>query len=246
MKTNRDVPPIEVHGDPFKALEKFGGVYQCPKDLSGKRRGPLVACGGTYAKNNQRLAYVGETYYCFAQAMQYPYLVDHWARRLSDKISQDFNICDEDVYLGLPLQGACLAQSLARNSKYTRAVQVERPGGEFASLQVKSYQVFWGDQAIIVEDIGNSFRTAEEVITQIEAMGAKAKAIVCVCTRSHKTCFHLPGGREIPIISLARKEIPQYQQDDPYVAKDVEIGNVIWEPEKNWGALMELMKQGKK
>jgi orotate phosphoribosyltransferase len=205
-----------------------------------------VACGGTYIKNNQRLAYVGETYYYFAQTMQYPYIVDHWARRLSDKIIQNFNIRDEDVYLGLPLQGTCLAQSLARNSKYTRAVQVERPGGEFASLQVKSYQVCRGDRAIIVEDIGNSFRTAAEVISQVEAMGATAIAIACVCTRSHKDCFRLPGGREIPIISLVRKEIPQYQQDDLFVAKDVRGGNVIWEPEANWEKLMAFMPQPKK
>ena len=246
MTTKRDVPPIQAHGNPFETLERCGGLYQCPIDLSGKRRGPLVACGGTYIKNNQRLAYVGEIYYYFAQAMQYPYIVDHWARHLSNKIDQDFNIHDEDVYLGLPLQGSCLAQSLARNSKYTRAVQVERPGGELTPLKVKSYQICRGDQAIIVEDIGNSFRTAEEVISQIEVMGAKARAIVCVCTRSQKNCFHLPSGRVIPIISLERKVIPQYQQDDPFVATDIQNGNIVWEPESDWGKLKVYMGKTEK
>ena len=46
---------------------------------------------------------------------------------------------------------------------------------------------------------------------------------------------------EIPVVSLVRKPIHEWRQDDPAVAEDVAAGNVVWKPKDDWDRLMKAM-----
>jgi orotate phosphoribosyltransferase len=106
-----------------------------------------------------------------------------------------------------------------------------------------------GERWIIVEDICNNFSTTADLVNQIEQHGAQCVGIVCFLDRSEKNdgrfSFNSSDGSRvtIPVISLVRMFIPQYQQDDPEVLADVRTGNVIWKPKIEWDRLAKAMAQ---
>ncbi len=72
--------------NPLTILKKLGGYYECPKNSSGKRLGPLVGYAGTYETGKQ---YVGDVYIDFAKADQWYPVVNHFAARLFHKLTKD-------------------------------------------------------------------------------------------------------------------------------------------------------------
>src|SRR5262249_25444019 len=96
----------------------------------------------------------------------------------------------------------------------------------------------------IIEDVCNNFSTTDNMIQLILERGARVAGIGCFLDRSMKTgaTYVSKDGTRYPVVSLVRKIIEQYDQDDPLVKDDIDRGNVIWKPKNNWTPLEEAMK----
>jgi len=83
----------------------------------------------------------------------------------------------------------------------------------------------------------------------IMSLGGSVTAITCELNRSPTIDdYYLSpaAGCKIPVISLVRKPIPEYKQDDPAVINDITIGNVVWKPKNEWPRLMKAMADSAK
>lgn len=235
----------------FEILALCGGYYKATKSPGENFKTPLVAYAGTYGDEKKR--YVGETYAnCAAferQAGILLYLAEQLDGMIHDFADEHpaFSIESFTGFCGAPEGGKSLAVLLAslNESQYIypeKKVRVlEAPGSrERSDLIFGRHVPNPGDQLIIVEDVVNNFSTTASLVESIQSYGATVVAIVCLLNRSlhfHEE-FLVPSGQVIPVIALHQEEIPEYQQDDPYVSKDIEAGNIVWDPKKNWDELV--------
>src|SRR3989344_1077672 len=91
---------VRVSADYLEILRRCGGDYGCPKDASGKRLGPLVGYAGKYDGVHQ---WVGEVYFNFALAEQYPQAMSMFAFDLANIIrTQPLSV---DYFLAAPMGG---------------------------------------------------------------------------------------------------------------------------------------------
>src|SRR3970040_2100331 len=109
MRSNFYRRDWEIAGtETLEALRLLGGYYECPKDPTGKRLGPLVGYAGKYeADDGSKRQYVGDIYANFAKAEERPRVYQSWADRMK------FDVPEVDVLLGMPMGGIAVAFALA-------------------------------------------------------------------------------------------------------------------------------------
>lgn len=239
--------------EPLKLLEKCDGYY---RRTNG---GPIVGYAATHDDSGVEKQYVGEVYVNFAKAEEYPALVQHFAIALFGKAYDQLhsageraNLTNAAGFCGAPEGGKTLAAMLALHAhsigchcdRYiypekktvSKATDASRDKSElaFGRHEPSSGEGWW-----IVEDICNNFSTTSQLVKLIESYGAHVAGILCFLNRSLTvdTDFSFQGNPPLPVISLVRLPIPQYRQDDPKVAKDIAVGNVVWSPKKDWARL---------
>lgn len=237
---------------PLELVGVCGGHYECPKDAAGKRLGPLVGYNGRDELGRQ---YVGDIYVNFAAAERFGSALSHIARLLNKRIEGHWHLAkDFDGYCGAPEGGKALATALAllEYKQYIfpekKVTAVATPDSrEKAELIFSRHEPAEGERWVIVEDVCNNFSTTSDLVSLIEERGARCVGIVCFLNRSDKfsDIYTWEGRRfalDLPIVSLVKKHIPQYKQDDHAVAADVVARNVVWKPKNEWDRLAAAMK----
>jgi len=248
---------VEIAGDRhLETLDNCGGYYSCPKDPTGKRLGPLVGYAFKYkTPDNKMLQFVGDVYANFSKAEVHPHVLHFFAQELCQKLDSQIGLANIGGVVGAPIGGYSLADaiSLAQPDLDIDMVKAEKKVTALATeeLREQSRLVFGrhdiekGLNYVIVEDVCNNFSTTEELINLILSSGGKVAGIACFLNRSMSVgeTFQ-PGGcgtETYPVISLVRKPINEWKQDDPAVAEDIAKGNVVLKPKNEWTRLMLAM-----
>lgn len=230
--------------DSFKTLKKSGGWYECQKDPQGNRLSPLVG----YTKRDELgRQLVGEKYVNFAKVEEDPGRLHYLASMLRNKIPG--NLLDScDIICGIPEGGKILAAMLALvcNTKFKypdkKIIPSKIPGERDESIfTFGRHKIRPARKIILVDDVTNNFSSANKILEEIKRTEGFVVAIATFFNRStvwNDYYFSKPDERCIPVVSLIRKEIRQYRQDDPFVSEDVKKGNVIFDPKNNWRQLV--------
>ncbi|MFZ2484872.1 MAG: phosphoribosyltransferase [Minisyncoccia bacterium] len=153
-----------------------------------------------------------------------------------------------DVCLGMPMGGILFADALAYEGccrvafaeKKIIALATET-SREKSELTLGRHTINKGDGVAIIEDVVNNSSTTQQAINLIRDCGATPMAVVCILNRSDRE--HYDGSESLLIKSLVFRPFPQYKQNDPAVASDVESGNVVWKPKGEWPRLKAVMGQ---
>jgi len=237
---------IAIDKSPLEILQDCGGYYECPKDASGNRLGPLVGYAGTYGDGKH---YVGDVYANFAKAEEYPFVLESFGVRLKNLLPKEV-LEEARVFCGAPLGGMAFAYQLAlltqcryvfAEKKVTKAATGSER--EESKLVWGRHEITIGDDVVIVEDVNNNFSTTEDLIALIKKAGGRVLAIASLLNRSLTVddVYQSPSGGSIPVLSLVRKPIDQYVQDSPAVQADIQAGNVVWKPKADWERLTAAM-----
>lgn len=242
---------VKIAGTNYlKTLQRCGGYYECPRDPKEKRLGPLVGYAGTYKDetSGETLHYVGDVYYNFAKAEEFPRVIDFLARTLSAKIQRKLGHDTEiDYILGAPMGGIVIGSNLARvldcrfvfaEKKVTKIATAKRRGESV--LILKRHEIEREARVVLAEDVCNNFSTTEKIWDLIESTGAYMVGIACELNRSRVDNFE-----RLPVISLLHISTEQYRQDDEEVAADIKAGNVVWDPKKEWDRLQAAIEAAK-
>jgi orotate phosphoribosyltransferase len=233
--------PLIVLDDHLATLENCHGYYDCPKDATGKRLGPLVGYTARYDGTNQ---WVGDTYANFAMAEEYPDILRHFANQIINKHSRAFE--SVDVLCAAPMGGILLATALALGSG-KRLIYAEKKVLEVATspgtrdravLVFGRHHPYAGESVGWIEDMANNLSTTGQAVELIAKTGASMRHIFCFLNRSLEFDDSFNG---IPINALVRKKIGEYRQDDPFVADDIARGNVVLNPKPRWNELIAAM-----
>lgn len=220
--------------DPQEAWLACGGRYQCPKTADGRRLGPLVGYAGTYEHTDgTRLHFVGEEYWNFAAVEEQSRALRLFADKLDRRLPWvDMGI---QVVLAAPEGGKALAvvfsqltgcRYAAAEKKVVRAATDFSP--EEATLINERHEVRAGEGVLLVEDVCHNFSTTGRLCRLVEEKGAHVVGVVCALNRS-LSAKTVPG-TDLPVWSVIRRPVPEYRQDNPFVAADVASGNVVWKP----------------
>lgn len=238
---------IRQIGDPLQVLRALNGFYECPKDVDGKRIGPLVGYAGKDPKGRQ---YVGEVYANFCEMEQWPHVMCFFGQQL---VKPNGLLPNLDCLCGAPLGGmtfgAVMADILSCRYIFPEKVitaAANEHQREESVLKFSRHKILPGEKIGVVEDVTNNFSTTDKLIKLIQDADATVSALICLLNRSLKVdSIYVSAltGREIPVISVVRKRIQQWEQDDPAVAEDVAKGNVVWKPKNEWGRLMAAMEK---
>ncbi len=239
--------------DPFEILKEAGGWYQCAKDEQGERLSPLV---GYTARDELGRQFVGDEYVNFSKVEENPNLVYLLASLLAEKIPSSIQfdtICP--VPEGGKMIGLMFALNYHDNRRYIypdKEVKPPKKQGErgVSVFTFNKYKIKAGDSVILVEDVVNNFTSTTKLYNIIAESGGRVVVVASFFNRSDffdnwfSTCVgafieeYLIDEDPIPVISLIRKKIKQYRQDDPFVLDDVKRGNVVWDPKNNWEKLI--------
>jgi len=241
---------VKIAGTNYlKTLQRCGGYYECPRDPKGKRLGPLVGYAGKYrGEDDEMYQRVGDVYYNFAKTEEFPHVIDFLARTLSAKIQRKLGHDAEiDYVLGAPMGGIVIGSNLARvldcrfvfaEKKVTKIATAERR--EESVLILKRHEIMPGTNVLITEDVCNNFSTTEELISLVEKAGAMVIGITCELNRSTEEMFY-----NLPVVALMHIPTEQYRQDDEEVTEDIQKGNVVWDPKKEWDRLQAAIEAAK-
>ncbi len=242
---------------PLDLLKRCGGYYECPKDANGKRLGPLVGYAGRDENEKQ---FVGDVYVNFAKAERHAPILTYLARGLYNAAYErtEGHIERSTGFCGAPEGGKALACQLAQAagtlaeehlSQYIfpekKIIALATPTSrEVSELVFDRHEPEAGESWWIVEDVCNNFSTTAKLVALIESYGASVAGILCFLNRSPEINeeFCLRPGLKLPVIALVRKKIEQYRQNNPFVAEDVLMGNVVWKPKNEWGKLAAAME----
>jgi orotate phosphoribosyltransferase len=236
--------------NPLETLRRCGGFYECPKNSSGKRLGPLVGYAGKYTDGiEKQYVYVGDIYVNFSMADELPLVLDFFAQQMEKKLTEV--LPKIGVFCGAPLGGYSFSQALGCRFYNWRVIKVEKKVTALATANMREqsevvfnrHRINPGDKVAVVEDVCNNFSTTDQLINLIQKSGGETVAIVCLLNRSLTVddTYTTSSGIELPVISLVRLPIKEYRQDDPLVADDIRTGNVVWKPKNEWPCLMEAM-----
>lgn len=245
MKASEQVSYL-MSDTPLEILARCGGYYECPTDGNGRRLGKLVGYAGRYeAPDGLQKQYVGDVYANFAEAEQYPHVMGHFARRMREKHSISFD--DVDVFVGAPIGGYSFSEALAKEYD-RRVIKAEKKvialatknSREQSELVFGRHNVKPNELVVICEDVCNNMSTTAELIGLIEGAGGIVAYVACLLNRSldvHDVYMVPRTRRPYRVLSLERKPIMEYRQDDPRVRDDVILGNVVWKPKDEWEKL---------
>ncbi len=226
------------------------GYYDCPKDDTGRRIGNLVGYAGEYETaegSGEYKHYVGERYWNFPRgAERNPLVMSAFVQTVVNQLRG----MDEDIdcAFGLPQGGLIPAFEIARlyGCNYSCADKEvlelkTATSREKSRLTLGRHTVEKDWRSSLVEDLGNNFSTTDKAIRLVEEHGGIVTVIICMINRSPEglTIWNHEG-RPIPIVQAVLIPTPEYRQDDPYVAADVEAGNVVWKPKNNWDDLLQI------
>ena len=232
-------------GDPLRVLDACDGFYECPKDDKGRRLGPLVGYAGKYDGVHQ---FVGDVYANFAKAEKFPRVLALFAQQMH-RGSQRNYLEDVDAFCGAPMGGIAFALLLAWTFD-ARFVYMEKKitalategSREQSKLVWGRHEIHPGDKVAIIEDVINNFSTTDVMLDLITKSQGQTVAIASLLNCSPQVDMEY---KSIPIVSLVRKKIREYRQDDLEVAADVQAGNVCWKPKNDWDPLAEIMARRK-
>jgi len=240
------------NSDPLEILRQLGGYYECPKDEKGNYLGPLVGYAG---KDQQGKQYVGFVYANFALVEREPLVLYYFASQLKLKTNLVSLLEKIDIFCGAPMGGLGFALMLAFVSKRGYIYPEKKVTALATKNSREESELIWnrhgikrGNRVAIVEDVLNNFSTTDRMVELIENEGGEVKAIVGILNRSLKIdkIYPLKDGRILPVISLVRKPIAEYSQEDEVVAQEVKKGNVVWKPKDEWPRLMAAIEAAKK
>lgn len=236
-------------------LPENQGYYDCPKDITGARLGKLVGYAGEYETtegSGEYKHYVGERYWNFPRgAERNPLVMSAFVQTVVNQL-RDRTFRSEhgeiDCTFGLPQGGLIPAFEIARlyGCNYSCADKEvlelkTATSREKSRLTLGRHTVEKGWRIGLVEDLGNNFSTTDKAIRLVKEYGGIVTVIICMINRSPEglTIWNHEG-RSIPIVQAVLIPTPEYRQDDPYVAADVEAGNVVWKPKNNWDDLLQV------
>jgi hypothetical protein len=111
---------------------------------------------------------------------------------------------------------------------------------EQSELVLARHELKDGSSGFVVEDVCNNFSTTDQAAAVLAANGVKLVSITCFLNRSSKAEWE---GR--PVIALVDRPSQQWRQDDPAVAADIQVGNVVWKPKLEWPRLMKAVAEAK-
>jgi len=230
---------VRISADHLEILRRCGGYYGCPKDAAGKRLGPLVGYAGKYDGEHQ---WVGEVYFNFAMAEQYPQAMAIFAFDLANIMRAQS--VDVGHLLSAPMGGIVFGFNLAREldrqfafAEKKITVVTTADAREVSELTLKRHEIQSGSKVVLVEDVCNNFSTTEKIRDLLESVGASLAGIACVLNRSPETSWE-----DVPVMSLLHIPSMQWKQDDPAVAEDIAAGNVVWKPKNEWDKLAAAME----
>jgi len=257
---------IEIAGDRhLETLGNCGGYYECPKGPDGRRLGPLVGYAGKYqAPDGTQKQWVGEVYANFAMAETHPHVLKFFAGCLAMRLDQRISLMNIDALVGAPIGGYSLADALGFFSlgmdvqvikAEKKVVALATPDSrEKSQLAFVRHSVEKGLRYVWVEDVCNNFSTTAEGLNLIYQADGEVVAIACFLNRSpivndaysftSLTSDEVKALR-LPVVSVVRKVINEWKQDDPAVAEDVAAGNVVWKPKNEWDRLMQAMQSAR-
>ncbi|HOX30228.1 MAG TPA: hypothetical protein P5080_03690 [Candidatus Paceibacterota bacterium] len=221
--------------------------------------GWLVGYAGKYKdKEGKHLQYVGQVYLNFAILEEWPsddlgFIAGKLARKIKKVFLPLKKLPSNVVLCGAPVGGFCLSTMLGQKLG-CRTIKAEKKvlavgtkgGRDETQLILDRHEVHQGDLVIIIEDVCNNFSTTQQLIELIESYGADVIAIACFLNRS-PTVDSLyvfdNGQRELQVISLVRKKIEEFRQDDLKVAGLIAAGKIMWKPKRTeqWAKLMAAM-----
>ncbi len=235
---------IPICNNALENLRRCGGFYECPKDSSGKRLGPLVAYAGTYdAGDGKKEHFIGDVYYNFAKAEEHPHILTYFCHLMIASLKTFIVLDDIDVVLGAPMGGILLAADLARELDCRRIYAEKKvtvagtsTSKEESILVLDRHQLSKGDGVVLVEDVCNNFSTTEKLLNLIYEQEAQPLLIICALNRSGKKSF-----ATFDVANAVWAPTEQYRQDDRQVVEDVANGNVVWKAKNEWARLEEAM-----
>jgi len=231
-------------------LAKLEGYYECPKDSTGKRLGPLVGYAGKYDETHQ---FVGDVYVNFAKFEEWTEVLRQVASEIHVQICE-LGISRVDAVCGLPEGGKALAVLLADflECRYIfpdKKVKVVATAAsrEVSELSFGRHEVGPGEKILLVEDVINNVSSVEQAVDICAKRGAVVAGASCFFNRSPFEASYQPksGGLSIPLVNVVWKHLPQYRQDDPAVSADIAEGNVVWKPKDKWSQLVDAMAKAK-
>jgi adenine/guanine phosphoribosyltransferase-like PRPP-binding protein len=232
----------------LEILRICGGYYECPK-IDGARVGPLVGYAGRDEHGKQ---YVGDVYVNFAKAERHGYVRKYFAERLHVQLTGTTNTLlklfeKSTGFCGAPEGGKALAGTMADRSekqyifpekKVTAAAT--KDSREISELVFDRHEPEKGESWWIVEDVCNNFSTTAKLVALIEKYGASVCGILCFLNRSLDIDaeYRVRDDLILPVLSVVRKPIPQYKQDNPDIAAYLASGdNIVWKPKNDWARL---------
>ncbi len=240
-------------GDPVAILKACGAMYTVPKDVSGKRLGPLVGYAGTYEDNGEMKQWVGETYINCAQIEQYPTILSYIGKLIAQKVREAIPDIEthaaQYVVAGPQMGGIGIGNFLAAELG-TRFAIIEKKVTKAAAIGEREetkmgffrHRIEPGDKVIISEDVSFNFSTIGKSIAAITEKGGVPVAVTDILNRSSKvTDIYSENDITLKVIALLAFPIPEFRQDDTAVQADIEAGNIIWKPKDNWTPLREAM-----
>ena len=121
-----------------------------------------------------------------ALVLQYPHVAQKIARALVAKFNSR-----PDVIISPGMSSVVLGQEVARVQK-CRAIFTERKGG-MAALR-RDFKLERGEKALIIEDVLTTGRLTSEIITLVQAYGAKVMGVGAIVDRSSSPlCLSVPA-----------------------------------------------------
>ncbi|MBI4363412.1 MAG: hypothetical protein HY545_01025 [Candidatus Doudnabacteria bacterium] len=224
-------------------MQALGAYYKCPVSSERIRLGQLVAYTAVYPTDDGEKNFVGEEYFNFAKADEFPNVYEAWAFEL---VQCELPSYRPRTVLGLPTSGSVFGREVARIGSW-RSVSAEkivtnhaRPGvRESSRLELRRHDLTANERIAIAEDIVHHFATTKKAIDLVRECRALPVAIVCVVNGSGLSEY---GG--VPVISLLDHPLQSFRQDDPAVVTDVEAGRVVFQPKSKevWASLIESMQ----
>jgi orotate phosphoribosyltransferase len=234
--------------NPYQTLVNFDGLYDSPKDVNGKPKGPVVAYAGIESETQKN--YVGFAYFNIAKVEQDPksrkYFVEALARNIKYRVNHP------TIIVGAPMGGLILATALADaffcdvaffEKKVTKLADPINHLKEESELVFNRHEINPGDSVILFEDLVNNFSTTKKMVDFIDSKGANVIAIACIVNRSPNGCDSFEG---IPVISVIDIPTAEYKQTDPEVKELIESGNIVYKPKAEWSRLKKAMEDENK
>lgn len=253
----------DIDGTRLSPLVGYAGKYPVIDDSSSEQ---------DQSSQPKQLQYVGDVYCNFAKAETYPMVRRVWADILMGKMmirgpmrAQLFglHIRPNLVCLAAPMGGILFADSLAERlgcrvvfAEKRITKQATDSSREESVLELNRHEIPPGSQVLIVEDVCNNFSTTQELVDLVEKSRNTVIGIACELNRSkykNKVPITIKSNEsrvmrpeELDVYSLVYLEIPEYRQDDPFVAEDVKAGKVVWKPKdkEQWAKLKDSMTKG--